>query len=216
MIIRKRIEFGEVSPEPSWSNRPVFIIGGGPSIIGHDISRLRERGWVLGVNRAADEVPCDATMTVDMVFAGRRSHALREWSKTQEVYIAVPTDYPRPPVEGATYLKRLPLEGCSRNPGAIHNGLNSGYGAVQVAIHKGGKEIYLLGFDMTDPGDGPVHWHSGYGNPASRNAVRTWGDWARRFDQLAAEVPEGVVIKNANPKSRVTAFPFTSYEELGL
>lgn len=212
----ERVVFGSVSPDPSWSSRPVFIIGGGPSLTGRDLSGLRDRGWVLGVNRAADEVPCDASFTMDAPFANRRQLDLEKWSESQEVYFAVPLDHPRPRIPGVIYLNRLMEDGCSKDPKEVRNGLNSGHGAIQCAILKGAREIFLLGFDLVDPGPGPVHWHSGHGNRASRNAIVHWPKWMPKFQQIADQKPEGVEIFNANPESAIRSFPFKSYEELGL
>lgn len=214
---QKRVRFSRVRADPPLGDRPAIVVASGPSLIGRDLSRLRERGWVIGVNRAADEVPCDATCSVDMVFANRRQVALRRWSEAgQEVYLAVPEDYARPAIPTVTYIKRLPGQGCSRDPGAIINGLNSGSGALQVAILRGARRVYMLGFDLVDPGDGPVQWHSGYGNPGSRNAVRRWPEWIKRFEVMARDLPAGVEVLNANPDSAIRGFPFTTYEELGL
>lgn len=211
------VEFGCVTPCPSWSDRPVFIVGGGPSLKGRDLSMLHERGRVIGVNRAPEFLVCDAAFSLDKRFA-RRFHAkLLAWAAAGiEVYLAMPIDMPGPAIPTATYLKRVSGDGCTRDPGEIKHGLNSGYGAVQLAALKGARDIYLLGYDMVDPGEGSVHWHSGYEWQGSRGSVRCYPDWARRFHALAAELPPGVQVTNCNPRSAITAFPFGSYEEVGL
>lgn len=212
----QRVKFGAVGGPP-WSGRPVYVLGGGPSLAGYDLSNLRSLGLVLGVNRAADLVPVDATFTLDLHFMKQYAAQLEGWAKAgQEVYIAAPSDYPRDPIPGVTYLLRKPGEGCSRDPRVIVNGLNSGYGAVQLAILKGATTVYLLGFDMVDPAGGPKHWHDGYPWQAARGSVSVYRDWSRRFDDLARELPRGVEVLNANPESGIRAFPFTTYEAIGM
>ena len=48
--------FGTIGP-PWWDDRPLWIVGGGSSLSGYDLSDLWISGRVLGVNRAADLVP---------------------------------------------------------------------------------------------------------------------------------------------------------------
>jgi hypothetical protein len=209
------VGFGVVD-EPWWDDRPVFIVGGGPSLIGRDLSRLRQRGWVLGVNRAADLVPVDATFSLDAVFIRRRADDLAKWAETQQVYLGMPASYPGPFIPGAIYLDRIRGAGLSRNPGRVINGLNSGYSALNVAALKRAREIFLLGYDMVPtPRDGLSHWHGGY--PWQERSSETYyRRWADLFKGAAAELPAGVKVWNCNPASSVRAFPFSSYEAIGL
>ena len=108
-------------------------------------------------------------------------------------------------------------EGCSLDPRAVINGLNSGYAAVNLAVLRGARTIYLLGYDMLDLGQGIAHhWHDGYKWQGARGTARCYTDWARRFDDLARGIPAGVTVWNCNPESAVRAFPFMTYEAVGL
>lgn len=208
---------GKIGP-PWWDDRPAWIVGGGPSLSGYDLSDLRSHGRVLGVNRAADLVPCDATFTLDGNFLRQRSSDLVEWAASgQEVFAAVSDDWfggTVDPVPGVTYLLRVQGKGVGQDQGAIVNGLNSGYGALCLAILKRAREIYLLGYDFKNRREG-LHWHDGYPWGSGRCYVY-FKRWARRFDEIAADLPDGVRVWNANVDSAVRAFPFRSYEDLGL
>lgn len=208
--------FGEVS-EPWWTDDPVFIIGGGPSLEGRDLRGLTSRGWVLGVNRAADFVPVHATFTLDAKFLTERASDLSAWTRTGEVYAAVPEDWERAPAPGVTYLRRVQGTGLSGARTAIVNGLNSGYGALNLAVLKGARLIYLLGFDMVPlPKDAPSHWHGGYPWHTG-SSHKYYGRWADKFKAAAADCnARGVYVANANSKSAIDAFPFVTYEGLGL
>lgn len=214
---RRKLELGEVGP-PFWAERPVFIVGGGTSLKGRDLSRLRDRGWVLGVNRAAEFIPVDATFSLDTKFAREYGAQLAEWAKVHQVYLTVPPDfgsYARI-VPGVIYLSKVSMRGLSLNQSAI-TGLNSGYGALNLAVLKRAREIVLLGFDLTPP---PVpadrHWHSGYAWDRGQTATRTYPSWADRFRDVLKNLPSGVTVTNANPASAIKAFPFATYEEFGL
>jgi hypothetical protein len=218
---RSSTKFGQVT-EPWWDGRPVFVVGGGPSLAGRDLSLLHERGHVLGVNRAADHWPLvDATFSLDREFARRYAAHLAHWGKTHEVYLAVSTDWHRSArqIQGVTYLEREHGRGLSLDPGKIRNGLNSGYGALNLAVLKRAREIFLLGFDLTEPKEkAPTHWHSGY-EWGTRSTVKYWQRWADRFVDISHDLAQhrpDVRVYNANPKSAIRAFPFTTYEEIGL
>jgi hypothetical protein len=209
-------KFGRVQP-PWWDDRPVFIIGGGSSLKGRDLSRLREQGWVVGVNRAADFWPVDATFTLDMKFAREYASTLEKWAKQHEVYLCLPSGSVARSVPGAVYLERVHLRGVTTNRSQIAQGLHSGYGAVNLALLKQARKIVLLGIDLDLAG----HWHDGYSwdRVSSRLHGRYYDRWADRFADVARHLPKvypGVEIVNANPKSKVKAFPFASYKEFGL
>ena len=203
---------------PPWrDDRPAWIVAGGPSLSGYDLSGLRARGRVLGVNRAADLVPCDATFSIDRLFLANRRRELAEWSALgQDVFAAVPHDWfvENEPIPGVAYVERVQGTGYVDESGRLIHGCNSGYGALSLAILKRAREIYLLGYDLHGRTDG-LHWHGGY--PWGRGNCRIYFErWADRFQGIADALPEGVGVWNANPDSRVRAFPFTSYDELGL
>lgn len=48
-------------------------------------------------------------------------------------------------------------KGLSRDAGKVHSGGNSGYQAINLALHLGATRIILLGFDMHNFG-GKSHW----------------------------------------------------------
>lgn len=209
------MKFGKVHA-PWWDDRPVFVIGGGPSLAGYDLSDLRRRGWVLGINRAADIVPVDATFSVDYTLIREFHDRLRMWADRHEVYVAVSPDYNEPIIPGVTYLERREGKGLSDDPAAVINGLNSGYGGVNLAILKRAREIYLLGFDLTPLGaEDATHWHGGYPWQARRSEIY-YQRWADRFSEMLLHIPAGVEIINANHRSAITAFGFTTYENIGL
>lgn len=194
----------------------MYIIGGGPSARGLDLSRLRERGFVLGVNRAAELLPCDAFFTIDVHLMEHYRERIPAWcSAGVEAWLAVPEDYQRPPIPGSRYVVRQRGEGFSSDPRAVINGLNSGYSAINLAVLRGARRIVLVGYDMDGEAE-RSHWHDGYPWYRSRHPSRCYPDWARRFDALARELPEGVEVVNANPESAITAFPRTGYEVEGL
>lgn len=198
--------------EPWWNDRPVFIIGGGPSLRGRDLSGLIWKGTVLGVNRAADFWPCHASFSFDQNFIGMREQSLGAWAAAgQEVFVAVEPDWRPRRVPGVRYLERRRQQGLSSDPRAIAEGKSSGFGALNLAVLKRARRIVLLGYDLQAGGN----WHDGYpwGNGIGH---RYFDRWAQVFDRGAQDLPAGVEVVNANPGSAIRCFPFTSYDELGI
>jgi len=195
----------------------VWIVAGGPSLSGYDLSDLRARGRVLGVNRAADIVPCDATFSIDRMFLTKRRRDLATWAfRGQEVIAAVPHDWfaENEPIPGVRYVRKETGRGVGQDPEVIIHGCNSGYGALCLAVLKRATTIYMLGYDLHGRSDG-LHWHDGY--PWGRGSCRIYFErWAERFQDIADELPRGVQVWNCNPDSRVQAFPFKSYDALDI
>lgn len=208
------MSFGSIRA-PWWDDRDVYIVGGGDSLKGRQLERLHEKGRVVGINRAAELITCHCTFTLDHNFTRQRADELRQWAEDgQEVYIAVGSTWfdNVSAIDGVTYLERVPGLGIGDNLSQIINGCNSGYGALCLAILKRARRIWMLGFDLT--GDNS-HWHDGY--PWGCNRSKIYFDrWAKRFDDIAKEVPKGVEVFNCNPDSAIVAFPFSTYDHIGI
>ena len=188
-----KIPFGEIGP-PYWDDQPLYIVGGGPSLAGHDLSGLP--GRVLAVNRAAFVVPCDAMVTLDQTFVNRyRDDIVRHVSEGKEAFIALAPNDAHQVIPGATYLVRARAPGLPRTPDRTH-GVNSGYAALCVALHKRAKEVALLGFDMQYDRAGNTHFHGGYAWH-NRSAGKWMHRWGGDFQQAATQLKDaGVSVTN--------------------
>lgn len=195
-------EGGRIGP-PYWDSDPVYIIGGGPSAAKVDLQALRGR-TVVACNDSALALPwATAVVSVDRKWINRRASFLRSF-------------------EGAAYLVRywhlqyptLPracwLEGGRGGPGLseevhrINHAGNTGQGALNVALLKRAREVVLIGFDMDQAG----HWHPPYPWESSEDA-RYYRKWASSFDHCRKQLDAaGCAVFNANPNSKITAFPF--------
>ena len=140
--------YGKIS-KPYWDDKPVAIVGGGPSLVGFDFERLRG-AHVLAVKGSIFDIPwADAGFGLDMP----RYHEWRDKlaNVQSRVYWAVPEDQLQktgaPPSKNVTFLKRLPGENLSDDPSEIYGGGTSGFGAVQICLHKHAKTIVLFGYD---------------------------------------------------------------------
>lgn len=204
-----------VIAEPWWNDQDVFIIGGGLSLKERDIQSLHKKGIVIGVNRAAEFATCHATFTIDHSFIRNCAGLLKQWAEDgQEVYAAVGNTWldTVAPIPGVTYLLRVQGQGVGDGMSEIVNGCNSGYGALCLAIKKRSRRIWLLGFDMKDKN---THWHDGYKWGCNRSSIY-FERWAKRFGEIKNDLPRGVKVFNCNPDSGIVAFPFSTYDHIGI
>jgi hypothetical protein len=214
--------YGQIK-EPFWDDRPVAIVGGGTSLAGFDFEQLRG-AHVLAVKGSIFDIPwADAGFGLDMPrYMDWRDKLANVQSR---VYWAVPVEQidktGPPPSENVTFLRRLTGEGISEDPGEIFGGGTSGYGALQVALHKRAKDIVLFGFDY-DPGVAVQHMVEGkafrhndqhYVRKMHQSAAN-WLEWSKHFDTYLPYITEHrISVINACPTSHITCFEKMTLEE---
>jgi len=187
----KNIEFGTLDLD--FSDRPVYVVGGGPSLTGFDFERLD--GYTIGANKTAFVADTDVLVSIDVHFIRKSRDEIEAFSKRpgKSVVLAMPTteDVHRQ-IPSVTYLIRGRTKGISRDPGRLC-GVHSGYSAMNVAFLAGAKEIGLLGIDMNHDGQN-THFHGGY--PwGGRRHPRSIQKWANDFELASRELKrEGVSV----------------------
>ena len=181
--------YGRIN-KPFWDDKPVAVIGGGPSLIDFDFDKLRG-AHVLAVKRL--DIPwADAGFGLDYCRDKLESVQSR-------IYWAVREDQ-QPPSRHITFLKRLDGLGLSDDPSAIYGGGTSGFGAMQICIHKRAKQIVLFGFDY----DGISHAPS---EKRRAQDASSWAAWAEHFRVFVPYFTEnGISVVNASRKSAITCF----------
>lgn len=180
----------------------IFVVGGGPSLIGFDWSRLRGQR-VIAVNAAYADIPWAEAL----VFADARfyewNHKRPEWAAFEGRKI---TTWRRAPA-GVERRSNSPYQPLSRDPKALA-GECSGAKALNLAYQTGCKTIYLLGYDM-----------QANGNYHSRHVL---GARQGRYPEFVASLTamikaiqaSGVTVINACPHSGVTIAPRIPLMEL--
>ncbi len=183
---------GRIGP-PWWSK--VWIVAGGPSARNFDLSRAYG-DVVLGVNDAALNArfwshPGSAFATCDPDWIKKHRTLLKLFGGERFLAVALDTWPECGGIPGATYLTRENGDGLSEDFECVRTGGNSGYMALNVALHKGAKEIHLVGFDMDDGSE-------------------KYAQWIPRFRTTRQQLDAaGVKVINENPRSAVDAFEKT-------
>jgi len=87
--------------------------------------------------------------------------------------------------------------------------LNSGAGAIGLAVHMGAQRVILLGYDCQRTG-GQAHWHGnhpkGLGNAGSINT------WPAQFQKLARDLRNFNIV-NCTRETALTCFPRVELEK---
>jgi hypothetical protein len=203
-------EFGRVG-EPWWNDRPVAIVGTGPSLKSFDFGRLRGPWHVLAVKQAYHDLPfADTCFGLDLPWMAHHAVELADLALRMPLILAVPSDHAQC-ITGALYVRReVKCEGLSDDLDWIEAGQNSGYGAVNLAYLKRAKRIVLFGYDY----GGEHYCEERYVTRPKDHNARYMPGWAANFrwmvKQLAAA---GVDVVNASPLSRIDAFTKCTIDE---
>lgn len=104
---------------------------------------------------------------------------------------------------GLRYIKSLANPGLSSDPQFIHQGSNSGIQAINLVIHRGAKEIILLGYDLSGSAEKP-RWHGHHPN----KVISNWDRWVPLYTQVASDADRmGVKIINCSRNTALKCFP---------
>lgn len=101
------------------------------------------------------------------------------------------------------YAKTIPSEKTTKgfNLEQVNRGLHSGFGAINLALLRGAKEIYLLGFDMR----GFSHFFGEH--PEALQDESSVEEWIQELNEVAPVLDAlGVEVINCTPKSMLKCF----------
>jgi hypothetical protein len=197
--------YGKVG-KPFWDDRPVAVIGGGPSLQDFDYEVLRG-AHVLAVKSAIFGIPwADAGFGLDIT-------RYQEWRERladvqARIYWAVSESQltqTGAPAKNITFLRQLYGPQLSEDPGVIYSDGTSGFGALQICIHKRAKQIVLFGFDYDGVFSNAVADARGQKRRDQRAAH--WREWAEHFSIFSPYFStHGISVFNACPTSAIRSF----------
>jgi len=201
---KPKYEYGKVNE--IWTGETVYLIGGGPSLKNFEWNSLHGKK-TIAINKAITFYPnADAVYWTD----GRvYTWFEKEINKFKGLkYTIRANKYP----SDVTILKRGKKFGLETNKDILSHGNNSGYAAINLAIHLGAKRIVLLGYDMGSSG-ASTHFHDGY--PVNATSHKIYKDqFLPGFEILKEEIKgKGIQIFNACLTSNLDTFKKISIEE---
>lgn len=211
----RRLVVGAPSVPRLWPGETVVCIGGGPSLTQADVDCVREKARVIAVNDAYRMAPwADVLYAFDW-----------QWWQHHEgvpdfrgLKYSIREDIELRPEWGVTQLTLGDEYGLSDDPRVLTHGKNSGYQAVNLAVHLGGSRIVLLGYDMQKSTDGRRHWF-GEHPKALTSAVACGASmpfeyWRTCFQSLVKPLAQrGIEVVNCSRRTALTCFPQATLEE---
>lgn len=214
--------FTELIDSKPLAGKRVFCLAGGPSLKGFDFSLLNNE-FTIGINRVYEVFNSNILFAMDIRFynwikQGKYGEeALKAFNDYKNLKVWVDLNNTAFGDDNIFYLRSGQRYGYSTNLKNFYHGNNSGYGAIQLAIALGSREIYLLGYDMgfnQKQGEKiQTHWHDGH--PTQATSEKTIKCFMAGFNRLST-ILEGTGIKiiNLNPKSNIRVFPFEKLKNL--
>lgn len=202
----------------SWEHEPCFVLATGPSLTNDVLTRVRmaritDKWRAISVNDAYKRAPwSDALYACDNNWWTIHGNCFEgpKWACHQALDGNNKTDLDKE--IGLNLVHGKDGDTFSVDPSYIHHGCNSGFQAVNLALHFGCKYIVLVGFDMRLI-DGEAHFFGKHPDPLGNGDDNTYRNFANQFATAAKSLPTDVTIVNATPNSAMTCFPMMGLNE---
>jgi len=211
-IPSRNTQVNEITHFLERSSDRVFIVGGGSSLIGMNLSFLDNED-VICVNKSIDLIKNPKYfITMDYSFFTKIGSSVRTISSRaqsshfilnkQHSYIqninGVYTDTRSGlKYEGlhhfssviSSYKETNAISGFGQNMTEFCHGDNSGYCAIQFAVLAGYKEVYLLGFDLGEPiNKHQTHFHNSYPQVSIDRFYQTLNRYKRHLSESITKI----------------------------
>jgi hypothetical protein len=204
--LRNASAFWRPGDVPPWAGQTIVCLASGPSLNPEDCFALRGKVPTIAINDAVRLAPF-----ADVLYSSDRLWWLRErgapWFMGAKFAVGSRPGAADPVAPDVAVLRYTGVDGLELDPMGLRTGRNSGYAAVNLAVHLGATRIVLLGYDMRPGADGRMHFHG-----APRGMTGTppplFQVWRRLFLTLVDPLRSiGVSVLNATPGSALDAFP---------
>jgi hypothetical protein len=205
-----------------WPGGTVVCMASGPSLTKEDAEYCRGLAdGVIVVNTTYQMAPwADVLIASDLRWwewhKGAQSFKGRKYATSRQVgRLAHKRGW------NVEILRNLGRDGLALEPDSLMHGLNTGYRAINLAVHFGASRILLLGYDMHrhDTGqdgkrlpsrDCREHWHGDHPVP-SRSVYKVF---RKCFLSMVDPLRQlGVEVINCTPGSALECFPRADLRE---
>lgn len=187
-----------------WPGSTIVCIGGGPSLTPADVDYCRGKARVIAINDAYRLAPWADVLYASDVAWWKKHNGVMTFAGLKYGAIA--------PATNPWHVQALRNDGPSGlclNPNGLRVGGNSGYQAINLAVHLGAARILLLGYDMSREGKngkGRSHWFGEHPKGLAGNSP--YVAWLGQFPTLVAPLKQlGVVVINCTRRTVLTTFP---------
>lgn len=196
-----------------WPGETAVLLGGGPSLTREDVNVCRGKARVIAIKEAWELAPwADVLYAADSGWwayykgvPGFRGLKYAIQGRTPTGHDAYMPQWP-----DVVVLRDTGDHGLELDPSGLRVGFNSGYQALNLAVHLGVSRVLLLGFDMWGGSEGRDNWHT-----SPRYHRRSpYPLFLQAFATIAEPLAEaGVSVLNCSRQTVLRAFPCVSLEE---
>lgn len=193
--------------EPIWDDsEPVFLLGGGPSVLDvFGIPVTARQDVIAGERTLSSMSEYLAPLHGKRVLAINDLYALGDWVTAMyfgdntfyNVHRKALTEYggfvygslsqDAPGVRAVAKAERM--NGLSSDPSEVCWNHNSGLAAINLAYHLGAREVVLVGYDMKAGPNGETHWYRQAERPAPYLLfMQGMADIARDADKMGLKI----------------------------
>jgi len=195
--------------EKLWPESTVVCLAGGPSLTAEDVDACRGRAHVVAVNDAYRLAPW-ADVLYGSDAAWWRVH--QGVPNFQGLKYSIWVSGQRWPA-GVHVLRNAGSDGLEADPHALRSGRNSGYAAINLAVHLGARRIVLLGYDLQLGPDGKTHWFGDH--PSSLTRSSPYAHFLAKFQTLPAPLQAlGIEVVNCSRRTALKVFPMRPLREV--
>lgn len=181
-----------------WPGATVVCIGGGPSLTAEDVAYCRHRARVVAVNDAYRLAPW-----ADVLYACDAKWW--DWHKGAPAFAGLKYALERRASKwpGVQVLENTGHDGLEAQPTGVKTGRNSGYQAINIAVHLGATRIVLLGYDMMRGPNKQEHWFGDH--PTKTHSP--YPAFAEKFKALVVPLQKlGVTVINCSRRTALNIF----------
>jgi hypothetical protein len=199
-----------VAVPQAWPGQTVVILATGPSLTVDDVEACRGRARVIAINDAYTLAPwADALYACDAKWwhwhRGVPTFTGPKWSLHHSAWTKYETAYP-----DVQRLRNTGAAGLELDPTGLRSGRNSGYQAINLAVHYGAQRIVLLGYDM-QPSGGRSHFFGEHPN----GQQSPYGMFKQQFATIVKPLAKaGVEVVNCTRRTALLCFPQAPLEEI--
>jgi hypothetical protein len=193
-----------------WYSETCYILGGGPSLAGVDLSPLNGK-HIIAVNNSYNlAFYCEVLFWGDCWWYEQHRKALEQFSGRMITTCTYEINLPQRVQHVRQKLNKF---GLSANNTYLTWNLNAGACAVDLAVQLGARRIVLLGYDMRQI-NGHNNWHDDHRTSVdpSHNPYK---QFLLAWPYIAHDAQQrGIEIINATPGSAIDLFPIVDPQEL--
>jgi len=204
-----------VSVPKLWSDETCVILGGGSSLTPEDVNRCRGKAKVIAIKEAYLLAPW-----AEVLYAGdakwwRGYQGAPDFTGLKYTIEQDPEQEPMGDWPGLQVLRNTGAEGLELKPTGLRTGYNSGFQALNLAVHLGVARVILLGFDCWTGPKGQQNWFADF-----PHLIKSYHDaspyplFLQAFKSIVEPLKQArVEVVNASRFTLLAVFPYLSLEE---